>query len=68
MTGKKTSDYRKLSSELDSIVAALEAADVDIEEAMRHYQRGMEIIKEIDTYLKQAENKVIKVKAAWKNS
>ncbi|HTE21683.1 MAG TPA: exodeoxyribonuclease VII small subunit [Candidatus Limnocylindria bacterium] len=58
-------DYAALSAELDALVAQLQSADLDVNEAVKAYERGMAIVKELDQYLKTAENKVIKVKAAW---
>lgn len=58
----KSIDYRALSAELDDIVAELQQADLDIDAAVKQYQRGMEIVKQLETYLKTAENTVKKVK------
>ena len=40
-------------------------ADLDVDEAVKFYERGMEISKELEAYLKDAENKVTKIKADW---
>lgn len=64
MTAGKT-DYRVLSAELDDVLARLQSAELDVDEAVRAYERGMEIAKELEAYLKDAENKVKKVKADW---
>ncbi len=65
MANSKEIDYRKLSGELDEILARLESSDLDIDEALKLYQRGMEVVEQLEAYLKTAENKVSKVKAAW---
>jgi len=54
--------YQNLNSELGIILNELQAGDLDIDEAVKKYQRGSEIVKELQEYLKQAENKVKKVK------
>ncbi len=55
--------YRELSTELDALMTELQSGELDIDEAVKKYQRGMEIVKELQKYLKEAENKVKKVKA-----
>jgi exodeoxyribonuclease VII small subunit len=60
-------DYKKLSSELDQVLDKLQNADLDVDEAVKAYERGMEIAKNLETYLKKAENKVTKVKADWES-
>jgi exodeoxyribonuclease VII small subunit len=59
----KSIDYKKLNSELDTILTGLQSGDLDIDEAVKQYQRGMVIVEELQKYLKEAENKVTKVKA-----
>ncbi len=61
----KPINYRQLNQELDQVLSELESADLDIETALQKYQRGMEIIQQLETYLKIAENKVTKLKATW---
>lgn len=63
----KDLDYRKLSAELDELLAKLQTADLDIDEAVKCYERGMVIVKQLETYLKTAENKVSKVKASFES-
>jgi len=58
-------DYKPLSAELDDILAKLQSAELDVDEAVKLYTRGMEIAKELEKYLQAAENKVTKVKADW---
>ena len=64
MSAKRT-DYQKLQAELDAILAKLQSADLDVDEAVQAYDRGMQIAAELEAYLEQAQNKVTKVKAAW---
>lgn len=58
-------NYKKLNTELDKIIEALQADDLDIDEVLSAYQRGAEIIEQLQTYLKQAQNKVSKIKSNW---
>lgn len=57
-------DYRKLSSQLDEILADLEAGDLDVDQAIAKYQTGMDLVKQLEKQLKVAENKIVKVKTA----
>jgi exodeoxyribonuclease VII small subunit len=63
----KKIDYQKLSEELDEILAKLQSSDLDVDEALKAYERGMDIAKELQVYLKTAENKVTKIQANWQN-
>jgi len=62
MTAKTTPNYQELSAELDSVMAQLQAEDIDIEKAVQAYERGMTIVQELEKQLKTAENKVKKIK------
>lgn len=62
---KKEINYQSLNEELNVIMSRLQSDDTDIEEALKSYERGMQIIEELQTYLKQAENKVEKIKARF---
>ncbi len=59
----KTFNYSQLNEELNKILDELQSADLDIDDAVKKYERGMVIIKELENYLKTAENKVKKIKA-----
>lgn len=56
-------DYQKLQTELEAILAELETGELDVDKAVKQYQRGQEIVKLLETYLKTAENTIKKVKA-----
>lgn len=60
---EKKIDYQKLSGELDNIVLALQADTLDVDEAMKQYERGLELVTQLETYLKTAENKITKLQA-----
>jgi exodeoxyribonuclease VII small subunit len=64
MATKKT-DYAALQRELDEILSRLQSDDVDIDVAVGAYERGMEIVKELEVYLAVAENKVTKLQARF---
>lgn len=54
-------DYSSLNDELDEILAKLQSSDVDIDESLKLYEQGREIINKLQQHLKIAENKVKKV-------
>lgn len=57
----KETDYRALSEELEIIVRALQQDDSDVDVAMQQYERGLELIAQLEKYLKTAENKIEKL-------
>lgn len=60
----KKQTYKELSAELEEVMSQLEGGALDIDEAVRCYERGLVIVKELETHLKQAENKVVELKAS----
>ncbi len=61
----KAINYQELSKELDTILAQLQTDDFDIDEALKLYERGIAISKQLEAYLKDAENTVTKLKASF---
>lgn len=59
----KEIDYQALSSELDSLLSRLQSEELAINEAIKLYEHGLDITKQLETYLKEAENKVTKIRA-----
>jgi len=64
MTQQKV-DYQAMSTELDGILLELQQGDLSVDEAMRKYERGLELVKFLESYLKNAENTVSKLKAQY---
>lgn len=62
---KDNMDYRELSNELNDILESLQTSELDIDKAISDYERGMVIVKELDRYLKSAENKINKIKSRF---
>ena len=61
-----TINYHNLNEELDKILDELQSGELDIDEAVKKYERGQKIVGELETYLKTAKNKVTKVKVNLK--
>ncbi|MGI6229445.1 MAG: exodeoxyribonuclease VII small subunit [Tractidigestivibacter sp.] len=57
---KKIEDmsFKEASVELEQIVRSLESGDLELEESLERYQRGVEILKSLRTRLATAEQKV----------
>jgi exodeoxyribonuclease VII small subunit len=57
--------YQKLAGELDDILIELQQAGLDVDEAVKKYERGLELIKKLEGYLSEAENRVSQLKAKF---
>ena len=68
MPNKPAKSYSQLNEELDNVLVTLQSGNLDIDEAVKFYERGNELIKQLETYLKEAENKITKVKAQLEKS
>jgi len=61
MSGNKPS-YKSLNAELEVIIEDLQSNNLDIDRVLTQYERGVNIIDELEKYLNQAENRLTKVK------
>jgi exodeoxyribonuclease VII small subunit len=64
-TKKPTADYAALSAELETILTKLQAEDTPIDEALKQYERGLAVIKQLEAYLQTAENKISELQASF---
>jgi len=55
--------YEALKTELDTILSELQREDLDVDTALKHYQRGLELVRQLEKYLAKAENQVTELKA-----
>lgn len=46
-------------------MSELQDESLDIDLALKHYQRGLELVKSLEDYLKNSENKINELKAAF---
>lgn len=58
----KQADYQTLSRELETVLAALQQPDVQVDAAVKLYEQGLKLAAALETHLKQAENKIQKLK------
>ena len=50
--------YKEASQELERIIRALESGDMELEESLESYTRGVELLRSLRTRLEDAEQKV----------
>lgn len=60
--------YQDMQAELDNIMQELQRDDIDVDKALEHYQRGLELVKDLEAYLKTAENKITELKSAFNSA
>lgn len=58
---KKDINYQQKSQELEEIINNLQNPLSDIDESLKNYEQGISIIKDLQAYLKSAENKINKL-------
>ena len=56
-----TPDFEKALAELENIVSTLEKGDLSLEAALKHFERGINLTRQCQTALKEAELKVEKL-------
>lgn len=59
----KNPDYDAMSKELEVILVELQRHDVSVDTALKHYERGLELVQALGMYLETAELKVQELKA-----
>ena len=65
MPVSKKESFKGAFSELEKIVADFEGQDLDLEDALPKFERGMELAKKLRERLKQVENKVTEIKKKY---
>lgn len=61
----KTKTYQQMANELATLVAWFEGDQVNLDEALAKYEQSMELLAQMEAYLKTAENKVKKIAAKF---
>lgn len=60
----KAKDYQALSLELDEVLAKLQQPDIQVDQAVKLYEQGLQLIEDLEKHLEQAENKIEQLKLA----
>lgn len=55
-------DYLSLNMQLEEVMSRLQRPDIQVDEAVKLYEQGLKLLGELERYLKQAENKITKLK------
>lgn len=58
---KPKQDYHTLSKRLDEILAAMQAPDITVDEAIALYEEGSSVVEALQKYLKDAEVRITKL-------
>ncbi len=58
-------DFGKAYKELEEIVEWFEREDVDLDEGLKKFERGLQLAKSCKSRLKDVENKVTEIKAKF---
>lgn len=61
----QSASYAELSQELAEVMARLEQGDLDIDEAVQSYDRGLQIVKQLEALLLKSENRVSQLRASY---
>ncbi|MCE7936922.1 exodeoxyribonuclease VII small subunit [Candidatus Saccharibacteria bacterium CPR2] len=64
----KVSNFSELMNELEEIVSWFEESDVDLDEGLKKFERGAQIVDVLKKRLKEASNKVTKIQAKYNSS
>ncbi len=59
-------NYQKLTSELDIVLDELQSGTLSLDDAIARYEKGMQLVSDIQEQLKLAENKITKIQASFK--
>jgi exodeoxyribonuclease VII small subunit len=65
---KQTKTYQQMQTELDELVEGLRGESGDIDLSLKQYEAAMTLIKDMEVYLKAAENKITKIKKDFSNA
>ena len=55
-------NFQGLSQKLEAVLAKLQAPDVHVGEAVKLYEEGLKLVAALEKHLRQAENKIEKLK------
>jgi exodeoxyribonuclease VII small subunit len=62
---KKPKTYQQMTDELNELVEWFEGELVNLDEAVAKYEQALELLQQMENYLKTAENKVKKITAKF---
>lgn len=63
---KTLGNYESMHAELELIIEQLQSGELNLDEAVKKYDRGIQLIAKLEEYLKLAQNNILKIKASLK--
>jgi exodeoxyribonuclease VII small subunit len=57
----QTRSYKQLNQELEAVLDRLQSSDLDVDQIINEYQKGIDIVEELEKYVKSAQNKITKI-------
>jgi exodeoxyribonuclease VII small subunit len=60
-TTKKPKSYQQMADELAGLIEWFESSSVNLDEAVSKYEQAMQLVEQMENYLKSAENKIKKI-------
>jgi len=60
-TSKNPKSYQQMADELNQLVSWFESDAVNLDEAVAKYEQALELLGQMESYLKTAQNKVKKI-------
>ena len=60
-----TKKYAELEAELQAIITWFESDNFDVDQAVRKYERGLELVAQLEKYFDAAKNTVRQLKAKF---
>lgn len=65
MIKKAEPTYAELKQELDSLLDTMQQDNISVDDALKQYERGMVLVQQLELTLKEAENKITRLKAKF---
>lgn len=65
MSAKNDSSIQQKMKQLEELVEWFESDDVDIDEALKNYEKAMKLASELEQDIKSAKNKFTKIKKSF---
>jgi exodeoxyribonuclease VII small subunit len=60
-TSKKVKSYQQMADELNQLVSWFESDQVNLDQAVAKYEQALQLLEQMETYLRSAQNKVKKI-------
>jgi exodeoxyribonuclease VII small subunit len=57
----ESKNYRQLNEELENIIEKLQSSDLDVDQIIDEYQKGITAVNQLEDYLESARNKITKI-------